>query len=73
MFKDKIAEPFYVTAKYSKEEQSAKIRTSRHAGQEFDLVLRGTLKVEVDGKTEILHEGDSIYYNSGLPHDCSRR
>lgn len=68
MFKDKIAEPFYVTAKYSEEEQSAKIRTSRHTGQEFDLVLKGTLKVEVDGKTEILHEGDSIYYNSALPH-----
>ncbi|MCI8611388.1 MAG: AMP-binding protein [Clostridiales bacterium] len=68
LFKDKIAEPFYVTAKYSEEEQTAKIRTSCHAGQEFDLILKGTLKVEVDGKTEILHAGDSIYYNSGLPH-----
>ena len=68
MFKEKIAEPFYVTAKYNKEEQGEKIRTSRHNGQEFDLILKGSLKVEVDGKTEILHEGDSIYYNSGLPH-----
>ena len=68
LFKEKIAEPFYVTAKYSEEEQTAKIRTSCHAGQEFDLILRGTLKVEVDGKTELLHTGDSIYYNSGLPH-----
>ncbi|MBS5724596.1 MAG: AMP-binding protein [Clostridiales bacterium] len=68
MFKEKIAEPFYVTARYNAEEQTAKIRTSRHNGQEFDLILKGSLKVEVDGKTEILHEGDSIYYNSGLPH-----
>jgi len=68
MFKDKIAEPFYVTARYSEEEQNTKIKTATHAGQEFDIVLSGSLKVCVDGKTEILSEGDSIYYDSSLPH-----
>ena len=39
-----------------------------HPGQEFDLVLQGSLKVQVGDHTEVLHEGDSIYYNSSLPH-----
>ncbi len=68
MFKEKISEPFMVTARYSEAEQNSKIKTSTHRGQEFDLILEGSLKVEVDGKTEILTEGDSIYYNSSLPH-----
>ena len=68
MFKDKIAEPFCVTARYSEEEQSAPIKTAKHNGQEFNLVLSGSLKVVVDGKTEVLIVGDSIYYNSALPH-----
>ena len=68
MFKDKIAEPFCVTARYSEEEQDQPIKTSRHNGQEFNVVLSGSLKVVVDGKTEVLGVGDSIYYNSALPH-----
>ncbi len=68
MFKDKIAEPFCVTARYSEEEQSSRIKTATHQGQEFDLVLSGSLKVEIDGKVEVLGEGDSIYYDSSLPH-----
>ncbi len=68
MFKDKIAEPFCVTARYSEEEQNSPIKTAKHNGQEFNLVLSGSLKVVVDGKTEVLGVGDSIYYNSALPH-----
>ena len=68
MFKDKIAEPFCVTARYSEEEQTAPIKTAKHNGQEFNLILKGSLKVAVDGKVEVLNEGDSIYYNSALPH-----
>ncbi len=68
MFKDKIAEPFCVTARYSEEEQNSPIKTARHNGQEFNLVLSGSLKVVVDGKCEVLGVGDSIYYNSALPH-----
>ena len=32
------------------------------------MVLKGSLKVQVGSNTEILHEGDSIYYNSSTPH-----
>jgi acetyl-CoA synthetase len=37
---------------------------AKHAGQEFDLTLSGRLKVQIGEHTEILSEGDSIYYNS---------
>jgi quercetin dioxygenase-like cupin family protein len=39
-----------------------------HEGQEMDYVLEGTLKIMVNGKTEILNAGDCIYYDSSLPH-----
>ena len=39
-----------------------------HAGQEFDIILSGSLKVQIGEHIEILNEGDSIYYNSSTPH-----
>ena len=67
-FKDKIAEPYWVRYEYSEKQQSEPIHLTTHKGQEFDLVLHGSLKVQVGDHIEILHEGDSIYYNSSLPH-----
>lgn len=67
-FKDKLSEPYMVRYEYSPELQSRPIHLTKHSGQEFDLVLEGTLKVQVGEHTEILHEGDSIYYNSSTPH-----
>ncbi len=65
MFKNKVAEPFWVKIPY-KENDIMKMST--HAGQEFDIVIKGTLKANIGGNEEILHEGDSIYYNSTEPH-----
>ncbi len=67
-FKDKIAEPYYVRYTYSAAQQNKPIHLTKHSGQEFDLVLSGSLKVQIGEHTEILHEGDSIYYNSSTPH-----
>ncbi len=67
-FKDKIAEPYWVRYEYSEELQDKPIHQITHRGQEFDLVLDGTLLVQVGEHKEILHEGDSIYYNSSTPH-----
>lgn len=67
-FKNKAAEPFWVKIPYSEEEQNKPIETSSHKGQEFDYVLKGTLKVVVGGKEEVLYPGDSIYYNSKIEH-----
>ncbi len=39
-----------------------------HSGQEFNLVLEGSIVVVFDGKELILNEGDSIYFNPTYPH-----
>ena len=67
-FKDKLAEPYYVTYEYNASQQNKPIHLTTHSGQEFDLVLSGKLKVQVGDHVEILEEGDSIYYNSSEPH-----
>ena len=67
-FKDKLAEPYYVTYEYSASQQNKPIHLTTHSGQEFDLVLSGKLKVQVGDHVEVLSEGDSIYYNSSMPH-----
>ncbi len=67
-FKNKIAEPHWVTYEFSEEQQNKPIHLTKHSGQEFDLVISGALKVQVGKNTEVLHEGDSIYYNSSTPH-----
>ena len=67
-FKNKLANPYWVKYEYRSELQSKPIEVTTHSGQEFDLVIKGSLKVQVGDHTEILHEGDSIYYKSSTPH-----
>ncbi len=68
MFRDKLAEPYYVRYEYSEALQNKPIHCTKHAGQEFDLVLKGKLRIQVGSHVEELCEGDSIYYNSSVPH-----
>jgi len=67
-FKNRIAEPLYVNAVYSEEAQTRDIELTTHDGQECDIVIKGALKVQVGSHSEVLHEGDSIYYDSSTPH-----
>lgn len=66
--RDRKSEPFIVTIPYSQEVENSPIEVSSHSGQELDHVLEGTIKAVVDGHETILHEGDTIYYNSDLKH-----
>ena len=68
LFKNKTAEPFFVTMPYSEAEQKGAIKLSTHVGQEYDIVVKGSMKMQVGSHIEILHEGDTIYYNSATPH-----
>lgn len=68
MFRQKLATPYWVTYEYSEKLQHEPIHTTTHAGQEFDLVIKGSLRVRVGDHEEVLHEGDSIFYNSSSPH-----
>ncbi len=68
LFRKKLAEPYWVRYEYSKELQNRPIHLTKHSGQEFDIVMKGRLKVQVGENIEYLDEGDSIYYNSSTPH-----
>ncbi len=67
-FKNRIAEPLYVICDFDPAAQNADIELTTHEGQECDIVVKGTLKVQVGDHVELLHEGDSIYYDSSTPH-----
>ncbi len=67
-FRKKLAAPYWVTYPYSEELQSKPIHTVTHAGQEFDMVIKGSLRFRVGEHEEILREGDSIFFNSSTPH-----
>ena len=68
LFRDKLAEPFLVRAPYIEEEQNQPIHLSSHDVQEFDFVMQGSLKIAMEDRTEVLHAGDAIYYDSGHGH-----
>jgi transcriptional regulator with XRE-family HTH domain len=43
-----------------------------HAGVEFIYALEGTLTVHIDGQEHALEAGDSMYFDSGVPHGYRR-
>ena len=61
-------EPFLVTLSPDAEDEED---FSTHDGQEFIFVLSGRMKARVGDREEILHPGDSIYYESTVPHVVS--
>jgi len=61
--KDRHMEPFLVTLEPSDEEER-----STHDGQEFIYVLEGTMEVRLAKETHLLEPGDTIYYDSSVPH-----
>ena len=67
-FQNRIAEPLYVKSCFDPEAQSRDIELTTHEGQELDIVISGQLMVRVGEHSEVLHPGDSIYYNSSTPH-----
>ena len=68
MFRKKLATPYWVTYQYSPELQNLPIHTTTHAGQEFNLVIKGAMRIKVGDHMEVLREGDSIFYKSSTPH-----
>ncbi|MCW0482741.1 helix-turn-helix domain-containing protein [Gaoshiqia sediminis] len=65
-FIHKKAQPFVVTV--SPDSEPKPIAVYQHQGQEFNLVLKGRLMVVLNGKELVMEEGDSLWFNSGLPH-----
>lgn len=65
-FINRTADPFIVTVEPKPDDEP--MHYNSHVGQEFNLVLEGKMMISIDGKDLILNEGDSLYFNSKLPH-----
>ena len=68
LFRKKLATPYWVTYQYSEELQKKPISTVTHAGQEFDMVVKGSMRIRIGDREETLHEGDSVFFKSSTPH-----
>ncbi|MCQ2067281.1 MAG: XRE family transcriptional regulator [Bacteroidaceae bacterium] len=64
-FKHAKASPFIVTVDPKDEEH---LHLNTHNDQEFNLVLKGSLLMNIAGKEITLNEGDSIYFDANQPH-----
>jgi transcriptional regulator with XRE-family HTH domain len=60
---NRMMEPFIVTLLPTDADEF-----STHDGEEFIYVLEGEMKVQVGDRTELLHPGDAVYYDSTEPH-----
>lgn len=60
----KIMQPLLVTLDPS--DEPAKLVT--HPGQEFNMVLEGSVEIVFENDSFILNEGDSIYFNPMIKH-----
>ncbi len=67
-FQNRIAEPLFVKSVYNPDAQNSQIELTTHAGQECDIVVDGYLMVQIGEHKEVLGPGDSIYYDSDVPH-----
>ncbi len=63
-YKNREMEPMIVTLDPSDEDPGL----VTHTGQEFNMVLEGTIAVHIGDREYILGQGDSIYFDPTLPH-----
>lgn len=65
-FRGRKADPFIVTVEPKPE--NTPIHFNSHEGQEFNLVIEGRMLLNIKGKELILNPGDSLYFDSSIPH-----
>lgn len=65
-FVNRTADPFIVTVHPKPIDEPMPLNA--HPGQEFNYVISGTLLLQIGGNEVTLYAGDSIYFNSQLPH-----
>ena len=61
---DRNVDPFIINIKYEEKEKEL----SSHEGEEFIYVLEGEIEVIYGKDSFIIGEGDSIFYDSVVPH-----
>lgn len=62
---DRHMEPFLIDVEANGE---TSFTLSSHEGEEFIMVLKGVMEINYGKNTYVLEEGDSIYYDSIVPH-----
>ena len=67
---DRHMEPFFIDIL---PESASSKKLSSHEGEEWIAVLKGSVEVIYGKETYVLEEGDSVYYNSVVPHYVSCR
>ena len=65
-FRNKKVEPFVVTVEPKPEEEKPVLHA--HDGQELNFVVEGSMEFYMGSTTTVLGAGDSVYFNSGVPH-----
>lgn len=65
-FTNNVAEVFVVTVEPKPEEED--FYKNIHPGQEFNMILDGSMLLNINGKNLVLGKGDCIYFDSSLPH-----
>ena len=65
-FRGRKADPFIVTVEPKPADTPKEMNS--HSGQEFNMVLEGTMELTIGSKPLILNEGDSIYFDATQPH-----
>ncbi len=65
-FRQKLGEPFLVTV----EPSDAMPDLHAHQGQEFQYLLKGSIRFGLGEHEYVLHPGDSLYFDSSVPHAC---
>jgi len=64
-FQNRKADPFVVSVE---PKEDVTVSFNSHPGQEFNYLIEGQLKIIIGSKEMILEPGDSIYFDSGIPH-----
>lgn len=70
-FRNKKAEPFMVEVEPAQSE--AKPELHAHEGQEFNYVVEGSMDFYLGDIVHTLETGDSVYFDSGVPHAMRAR
>lgn len=64
-FVNRKADPYFVIVE---PKEDPEIGYNSHPGQEFNYVLEGQLKICIGENELILNPGDSVYFDSAIPH-----
>lgn len=66
-FRKKLGEPFLVSVEPNDEVMPD---LHAHSGQEFQYLLKGSVRFGLGEHEYVLNPGDSVYFDSSVPHAC---